>query len=96
MALAGAWFLPAAAAPSSAPDSAALMQLSPCQIEDAAKFNVLAAECGRLEVPENPAAPQGRKISLYVARVRAINRRKAPDPLFLLAGGPGMGATTMY
>ena len=68
----------------------------PCQIEDAARLTVLTAECGTLEVPENPAAPDGRKIALYVARVPAINRRKAPDPLFLLAGGPGMARHQMY
>ncbi len=72
------------------------LHLSPCQIEDAARFSVLSAECGTLEVPENPAAPEGRKISLRVARVPAINRRKTPDPLFILAGGPGMAASTMY
>ncbi|HEY1283230.1 MAG TPA: alpha/beta hydrolase [Steroidobacteraceae bacterium] len=72
------------------------MSLAPCQIEDASHFNLLPAECGTLEVPENPAAPQGRAISLFIARAPAINRRKAPDPLFVLAGGPGMAATTMY
>jgi pimeloyl-ACP methyl ester carboxylesterase len=72
------------------------LTLKPCQIEDASHFNVMAAECATLEVPENPAAPLGRTISLYIARAPAISRRKSPDPLFILAGGPGMGATTMY
>jgi pimeloyl-ACP methyl ester carboxylesterase len=76
--------------------SAAELSLSPCQIEDALHFSVLSAECGTLEVPENPEARNGRKIGLRVARVAAINRRKSPDPLFILAGGPGMAATTMY
>jgi pimeloyl-ACP methyl ester carboxylesterase len=75
---------------------AAELSLSPCQIEDALHFSVLSAECGTLEVPENPQARNGRKIGLRVARVAAINRRKSPDPLFILAGGPGMAATTMY
>lgn len=82
------------AATASAPR--AVLALSPCQIEDAAHFTVIGAECGTLVVPENPAAPQGRRIRLHVARVPAISRRKSPDPLFLLAGGPGMAATTMY
>ena len=72
------------------------LTLSPCQIEDAAHFSVLSAECGTLEVAENPAAPAGRRIKLHIARVPAINRRKAEDPLFILAGGPGMAASTMY
>ena len=80
----------------SAPPAAAGLTLTPCQIEDAVHLSVLSAECGTLEVPENPDAPGGRTIGLRVARVPAINRRKSPDPLFILAGGPGMAATTMY
>jgi pimeloyl-ACP methyl ester carboxylesterase len=76
--------------------SGADLVLRPCQIADALDFSVLSAECGTLEVPENPDARNGRKIGLRVARVPAVNRRKSPDPLFILAGGPGMAATTMY
>lgn len=68
----------------------------PCQIQDVAGVSVHSAECGELQVAENPAAPGGRQIKLRVARVPAISRRKSPDPLFLLAGGPGMAATTLY
>jgi pimeloyl-ACP methyl ester carboxylesterase len=49
-----------------------------------------------LAVPENPSASGGREIRLRVARVPAINRQKAGDPLFLLAGGPGMSASALY
>ncbi len=59
-------------------------------------MNVVSADCGNLRIPENPAEPRGRMISLRVARVPAINRRKQQDPLFVLAGGPGMAATTFY
>lgn len=57
---------------------------------------VVAADCGTLDVAENPTVRNGRHIELRIARVPAINRRKAPDPLFLLAGGPGASAITMY
>ena len=57
---------------------------------------MVLAECGNLTVLENAAQPDGRRIQLRVARVKAINRRKDPDPLFVLAGGPGMAATTFY
>jgi pimeloyl-ACP methyl ester carboxylesterase len=56
----------------------------------------LPAECGTLRVPENPAAPNGRQIELCVARVPAISLNKAPDPLFLIAGGPGTSAVDLY
>lgn len=54
------------------------------------------AECGRLTVAENPDAPDGRQIELFVARVPAISLKKAPDPLFLIAGGPGTSAVDLY
>jgi len=72
------------------------LTLTACQLEDPAKVSVVLAECGDLSVPENPAEPGGRRISLRMARVPAINRHKQPDPLFVLAGGPGMAATTFY
>jgi pimeloyl-ACP methyl ester carboxylesterase len=83
---------PAAAAP---PPSSA-MTFAPCQIRDLQGIQVYNAECADFAVPENPANPGGRAIKLRVARVPAINRRKEPDPLFLLAGGPGMAATALY
>jgi pimeloyl-ACP methyl ester carboxylesterase len=72
------------------------LSLNPCQLEHPSRLAVIAAECGTLSVPENPQNPRGRHIGLYVARVPAINRRKAEDPLFLLAGGPGGSAVEMY
>jgi pimeloyl-ACP methyl ester carboxylesterase len=85
---------PAYAANASAPLSTP--KLSPCQVEHPQRLTVVTAECGELVVPENPAKPSGRQIHLAFARVSAINRRKQPDPLFVLAGGPGMAATTFY
>jgi pimeloyl-ACP methyl ester carboxylesterase len=79
-----------------APDSSAAIVFSPCQIQDLNGIAVYNAECTDFAVPENPANPGGRIIKLRVARVPAINREKQPDPLFLLAGGPGMGATALY
>jgi pimeloyl-ACP methyl ester carboxylesterase len=72
------------------------LTLTSCQLQDSAKVSIVLAECGDLSVPENPADPGGRHIELRVARVPAINRHKQPDPLFVLAGGPGMAATTFY
>jgi pimeloyl-ACP methyl ester carboxylesterase len=78
------------------PGSSGAMTFAPCQIQDLQGIAVYNAECAELAVPENPAAPAGREIRLRVARVPAINREKAPDPLFLLAGGPGMSASALY
>ncbi len=76
--------------------AAATLPLTPCQIQHPARVSVVNAECGTLEVPENPDRPEGRKIGLRVAKVRAISQRKFPDPLFLLAGGPGSAASDLY
>lgn len=55
----------------------------------------VAAQCGTLEVPENGAKPEGRRISIAVAVLRANTLNPLPDPLFLLAGGPGQAATDL-
>jgi pimeloyl-ACP methyl ester carboxylesterase len=56
----------------------------------------LSAECVSIRVPENPDEPAGRSIELFVARVPAISLNKKPDPLFLIAGGPGTSAVDLY
>ena len=76
--------------------TAASPPLSPCQLEHPQRLNVVSADCGVLTVAENPSKPGGRQIPLAFARVPAISQRKKPDPLFVIAGGPGMAATTFY
>jgi pimeloyl-ACP methyl ester carboxylesterase len=76
--------------------AAPALRLSACQLENPLRLTVVAAECGVLNVPENPAAPHGRQIALHVARVSAVSRSKLPDPLFVLAGGPGQAAGAFY
>ncbi len=72
------------------------LTLSACELEHPQRRTVVPAECGVLQVAENPDDPRSRKIALHVARVPAISRRKLPDPLFVLAGGPGQAASTFY
>jgi pimeloyl-ACP methyl ester carboxylesterase len=88
---------PARAAGAAAASAAgAQVRFEPCRLEHRSRLQAFAAECSRLRVPENRAVPAGRQIELFIARIPAINRRKAPDPLFLIAGGPGMGSAQMY
>ncbi|MBK9926841.1 MAG: alpha/beta fold hydrolase [Anaerolineales bacterium] len=54
------------------------------------------AQCGTLTVPEDRSSPSGRQIGLEVAVIPAIKRNPQPDPLFLLAGGPGQSAIETY
>jgi pimeloyl-ACP methyl ester carboxylesterase len=63
--------------------------LTPCRL----KGSGYPAQCGTLRVPEDRARPSGRQIDLKISVVPALAREPAPDPLFLLAGGPGQAAT---
>lgn len=72
------------------------LSLSACRLEHPYGLGSVAARCGRFEVPENPDDPDGRKIELAVAVVPAVSARARPDPLFLLAGGPGQGARDAF
>ena len=50
--------------------------------------------CGALDVFEDRAARTGRTIPLNVVVLPALTERPAPDPIFVLAGGPGLGAAS--
>ena len=68
------------------------MQLEPCRIADLDGLVSAEARCGTLPVPEDPHDPAGTKIHLAIAVVPAISTKAKPDPLFLVAGGPGQGS----
>lgn len=55
-----------------------------------------AARCGTYEVAENPAQPDGRKISLNIAVAPASGKSTEPDPVFFFAGGPGQAASETW
>jgi pimeloyl-ACP methyl ester carboxylesterase len=80
--------LPAAAAPGVA--------LSPCTLAHPISPIRVAARCGTLAVPEDRARPDGRKILLAIAVVPAEAPRPAPDPVFVLAGGPGQAIRELF
>jgi pimeloyl-ACP methyl ester carboxylesterase len=70
--------------------------LEPCRIADLDGLTSTEARCGRLAVPEDPDDPQGPKIGLAVAVVPAVATKAKPDPLVLVAGGPGQGSIEGY
>lgn len=65
------------------------LQLTPCQVPGASD----PARCGTLEVYENRTEATGRKIPIKIVVFPAKSEKPAPDPLFILAGGPGQSAT---
>jgi pimeloyl-ACP methyl ester carboxylesterase len=72
------------------------IELSNCTLAMPGSTATAAARCGFLEVPENPAEPDGRKIRLHVAVGDAGAQSPQPDPLFFFAGGPGQAATETW
>ena len=70
--------------------------LSRCQLAHPVASARVAARCGTLEVPEDPSRPAGRRIALRIAVITADAPEARPDPVFVLAGGPGQAITEVY
>ena len=67
---------------------ATAVSLVPCHLERLSE-EVL---CGTHEVPENRETSSGRRLKIRFAVLEPLRRSPDPDPLFILAGGPGQGA----
>ena len=83
-------FVAGCASESSAPVSPRLA-LTPCPPAD----NIEDGLCGTWEVFEDRDAQTGRRIGLRVVVLPALSTDTAPDPLFILAGGPGQAASEL-
>ncbi|MFT4179877.1 MAG: alpha/beta hydrolase [Thermomonas sp.] len=70
---------------------------TPCNLSSTMSRDTLEAQCATFEVPEDRANPAGRKIALNIAWLEPTGSgEKMPDPLFLLAGGPGQAAVETF
>jgi pimeloyl-ACP methyl ester carboxylesterase len=58
----------------------------------AAEVEGKTVTCGRVDVPENHDTPDGPRIALSFAVLKAHTQSPASDPLVYLHGGPGGGA----
>ena len=65
--------------------------LKPCRVPGLRN----GAQCGVVQRPLDPARPAGVNIEVHYVVVPALARRKLPDPVFLLAGGPGQSAISL-
>ena len=65
--------------------------LTPCRVAGIKN----EVRCGVVARPLDPAQPQGVQIDVHYVVVPALARRKLPDPVFLLAGGPGQSAIAL-
>ncbi len=62
--------------------------LTECRVEGIAN----SVQCGWLDRPLDPTRAQGPQVRIHYVVVPAMARQKLPDPVFLLAGGPGQSA----
>lgn len=65
--------------------------LEPCVLDGG-----LEAGCGVLTVPEDRSKPAGATLDIHFAVVPATSGNVDPDPLFMLAGGPGQAAMQAF
>ena len=67
-------------------------------LEECRLASGVVAQCGTLTVYENRVIQSGRTIDLNIAVLPATGSTNVvePDPLFLLAGGPGQAAVEVY
>ena len=79
-----------------APAHTAEIDLEPCDLSARDGRREVDARCGTLEVPLKPGDPHGETIELFVAVVPALAEQPSPDPLMVIAGGPGEAATRFY
>jgi len=86
----------AAAAGAAEPARLGSLSFSGCDLKNPSQGELLGALCARLDVPENPEAPDGRKISLRIGWVKATRAEPLADPVFFIAGGPGQSAVEAF
>ena len=86
-----------AAAVSSPPVARKLgtLAFTPCTLAPAFGTQSIEAQCSTLQVPEDHAKPDGRKISLAIAWLPAKGEAE-PDPMMMIAGGPGQSALETF
>lgn len=83
---------PAAAA---SQDAVAEASPVPTTLSWAPCADITETECAWLEVPVDPARPDGEQLSLRLARVPALDPAQRQGALLLIPGGPGAGIQEM-
>jgi pimeloyl-ACP methyl ester carboxylesterase len=93
---AGTWLIAQPAVPQ-VPDraqAAPRFEESPCPFK--ADSQALGqVRCGYVNVQENRASPNSRQLKIAVAIVRSLSPAPRPDPIVIVAGGPGTPAIAL-
>lgn len=71
------------------------LSFEPCTLPSSSVPEPVEAQCTTMSVPEDHRNPAGRKIELAIAWI-PTEAEAEPDPVFLLAGGPGQAAREAF
>jgi pimeloyl-ACP methyl ester carboxylesterase len=71
------------------------LDFEPCALLGKGDLPAVEAQCTTFAVPEDRTKPDGRRIDLAIAWVPTEGEAE-PDPVFMLAGGPGQGARESF
>lgn len=70
------------------------IDFQPCTLSTVGASANVEAQCATLQVPEDRARPEARRIDLRIAWLESGSSGSSqPDPVFFLAGGPGQAAS---
>lgn len=70
------------------------IDFQPCTLSTEGASTNVEAQCATLQVPEDRARPDGRRVGLRIAWLESGDGGSSqPDPVFFLAGGPGQAAS---
>lgn len=71
------------------------LQFRECELESEGRSR--RVECAVLEVPEDyQALENGRTLEIFIARLTSTSIQPEPDPVLMLAGGPGQAASQAF
>jgi pimeloyl-ACP methyl ester carboxylesterase len=91
-----ALLLAAGAIAPAAARSLGTLEFKPCTLTAEGLAQTVEAQCTTYAVPEDRAKPDGRKVELAIAWVPSASSDPKPDPVFMLAGGPGQSAKESF
>lgn len=94
--VAGSAAKPGKAAPPAPRRRLGKLAFTPCTLATDFGTQTVEAQCTRMDVLENRALPTGRKISLAIAWLPARGGDAEPDPVVMIAGGPGQSALDSF
>jgi pimeloyl-ACP methyl ester carboxylesterase len=72
------------------------LQFQRCELSQPRSAATTAAWCAAFRQPEDRSRPDGRQITFRLALIKSDAAQVKPDPIVLLAGGPGQAATESW